>query len=321
MASDAIRMKDLPRLATGGGGASGEDRSIASRVGEAMLDRLVEWVTSGSLPGSPTGGSPLEAVKDTLGVAKDLAGLEDSKAKRLREELEEAHKELRQLREMAAKQPDSTTELMKFFVELSQQANQRYMELIVAQQKEMRELLDRVYQDRPKSDEGEFFKQLGQQFIQAKLNEDPYESLEQQRERWYRRFEQERAAHQDLERWKWEKERELLERKAEREEERERRREERAERNMQQLMAAFQTLTAGTGNGQDHPAPHPQPDPSSISAIRGLSRYQCYKCGRDFILSHPAETVNCPYCGTLLQTTIRANGVPHESPAPAEGTS
>lgn len=301
LADPGIPMDDLPRLVRGG---SPQTETYEERIGRGVLNRLLEQVVQG---GVAAGGDPVAAVRDTLGIAKDLAGVEDSRTKRLLDELRETRTELDRLRREMDRTSraggDSNLELFKFLMQMMDKAQERTEKILAEMRADQKEWRDREGRGN-KATADEFFVDMGRQYLSQQLQRDPiaeYERLDQHFAERHTRANPDNVI--EFERWKKQKEFELEERRDQREEARAEREESRRAQMLTDLGKLVVTVQQGRGQGTGLPAAAPA-DPAAAAAQAGLYRYACGSCGKEIILTERAEQLVCPYCHTSLTTNL-----------------
>lgn len=297
VADGGIRMREVSRLAAG----HRTEDSLTDRIGRAFVERLLEHVATTAL--GPTAANPMEQVRETLGVAKDLAGLQESKEKRLLEELRTARDELDELRKELARlrrgTDGATVDLFKLILEVQDRANQRIEKILEQMRQDQKEWRDRLEERTQKSDEKDFFRTLGMEYVKGQLQRDPRQEYEREREYWEKRLSSNNVT--DLERWKAQKQFELEEKKLNRELEAQ----ERADQRRAELVASLGKIVAEISQGRTREGAGAGAD---LPNVPGLYRYQCAECGQEFILRQQAERVGCPYCRAELQAVTPVAG-------------
>lgn len=217
----------------------------------------------------------------------------------------------------------STQEMMvamqKTQAETQAKSEDRVMRVIEKQGDGFRDILDRLEKKMEGDGNQDPFRAIGLDIFARQLQRDPKAEEREQREQYFAEFERMAGGRQsagvvDLEKWKFEKQVELEDRREERETKREQARAEAQGKVVGAVMAAL------GGRADPANAPDLPPPPAGPS----LFRYACSECGKDFALTAPMTgTGHCPHCGTLLQVaadpgTAPPSRAPSADSAPAD---
>lgn len=293
-----MQMSEVSRLVKGKKATSSQDYFTAA--GKTLVDGLLNNVINHGI--GATGTNTMDNVRDTLGLAKDLAGIQDSKEKRLVDEIGELREQNKHLHDVKSENSMSDmAKLLEVIVSVvsssSDKSDKMFGLLLEMQNNHLMQLLD-VYKekkDEKKSDEDSFLKNIGRETLVARLNANPRKDYEEERDYWRKHFEgldQHKII--DFERYKFDKTYELEKEKYQADKETEK---EVASTNRE--TANFLATVLGGIGGMA------KPGEGNIN-LPNIYRYQCAACGKEFILTEPKETMTCPHCNSEVRTNAEA---------------
>jgi DNA-directed RNA polymerase subunit RPC12/RpoP len=302
-ADQGIRLRDVSKLVAG---EARDPEDPHAQIGRQVVGRLLDFVLGGGSIAPQS--NPVEQVKDTLGIAKDLAGLDDTQRRRLLAKIEELEDEVARLRRGGG-DGGNMLEFIKLIMDIEDRKDQRWAEAQErAEQRHREELAALRAELKSQSQSGsaaELLASIGKETITGALNRDPLaevERMEQRLERRLNRSDPNRVI--DFERWKEQQRFELEKQKLEAEERLKEKELERQNRGLEQLLALADRLGVGQVGG----APPGQPAPGQPE----FRPFRCASCGKDFVLAlrDVAPEIHCPHCATRLLTQPEASAAP-----------
>jgi len=273
----------------------------ATTVGQSLIDRLVTHVVDNGV-GIATNNNPVEQVQQVLSVAKDLAGVSESRERRLTEEIETLRDknnstigEIAQILSvlLPAIKGDSNSTLVQMVIEMNEKHNREMRELI-------KELSEKD-KSKGKDEEEDFFKNIGKQILMSKLESDPKKEFEEQISFWSKFLadkSQSTANVIDFEKWKFQKQTELEQQKINLElqskkEEREldERKAERQSRMLENLALAVAGMASKSGSSKEE---------IEQAVNNGMYLVKCPHCNDEFVLTQPRDNITCPFCRSSI---------------------
>lgn len=268
--------------------------SLAARFGETLLEKAVNHMVDANFTG--TGVNPIEHLKDTVHVAKELAGINESREKRLVDENES-------LREAAQKMNTSTSDIVSILgtvlplIGSKGDSTAMVVEMLNNHHKEMMDLL----RENQKNSTSSFLEQIGTDHLRGMMTTDPREEFDRQRDYWAKIFKTEQANNNnivDFEKWKVQKFVELEEKKVElanQKKQDEEAREERVSARQDRMLQSLARIVSGVADKEGS-----TPEEIDHALKAGMSLVHCPQCNEEFVLTKPTNHISCPFCRTEL---------------------
>lgn len=291
MADAGIRIGDLRPALTPNRGGDG----ITDSIGRAFVNGMMNQISSGQA----FGASPVNQVRELVGVVKDVDELDERREKRkrarLEEELEDLRDEIRRSRRGGG--DDSlTSKLLQGILESNATMYKTMMESQAAQ---YQATIDRLAEKTEPSEFQQFLMSMGQQYMQGLQHRDPRKEYEEERAYWEDRLGSgnvSRSEEMAFKKWLKEKEWEIENNRDERQTQAQIREQ---EERTKQLQALAEAASAFVSRRSDGPGPAETPT-AAPAAPPGLYRYACAECGHEWLQTTLDTTLICPKCQARL---------------------
>lgn len=290
-----LRMGEVASLVRGT--STVQEQDYATKAGKTLLDSFINSVVANGFGGNST--NSLGNVRETLDLAKDIAGVQDSKEQRLINEIEELREQNKHLHDVkSANSMSDMAKLIEVLMGVVNTANEKtdrtYAMLI--------DTVREVYK-KPDSDDNnnDLLRKIGIDAIMARLNSDPREEFDRQRKYWYEIYKAEHSNNENIisfEKWKAQKHVDLEEKKLElevkRQESLEAKEDKAADRQNRMIenLALAITGMASKGNSTK--------DEINQAINAGMVLVTCPNCNDEFVLTQPKDHISCPFCKTEL---------------------
>lgn len=289
-----LRMGEVADLVRGASGTQEQD--YATRAGKTLLDSFINTVVTNGFSGNSS--DPIHNVRETLGLAKDIAGVQDDKEKRLIDEIKELREQNKQLHDVKTQgNMSDMAKMLEAFMGIVNTSNDKSDKMYGM----MFNMVKEMYQGHKGNESEDILKKIGVDTIISRINADPREEFDRQRKYWYEIYKAENNNNADimsLEKWKAQKNIELEEKKIDLEVQRQERDDTRAERAADRQNRMIENLAlAVTGMASKNNSTKEEME-QALSA--GMVRVVCPNCNDEFVLTQVKDNISCPFCRTQL---------------------